>query len=141
MIENDKQVKNIVVENINIYNKSEDSYMYFIKETKALKGYELSDKVVKVEINDKGTFVDDTQIEEKDNTISLNFEDKHIPTPKTGDNSNIKLAIGIFILSILGLAWIIIKFFKNKKNISYLNYREQFKVALYIDKFKCESEK
>ena len=117
----DSECKNLIQE---LKSNKDDGYVefkdlrygtYYIKEVSAPQGYELSDKVVKVEINDKGTFVDDTQIEEKDNTISLNFEDKLIPTPKTGDNSNIKLAIGIFILSILGLAWIIIKFFKNKK--------------------------
>ena len=81
---------------------------YYIKETKAPKDYELSTRVVKVEINDKGIFVDDTQVEEKENTIEFSFENKKIEVPKTGDESSIKLIGGILILSILGIAYIII---------------------------------
>lgn len=81
---------------------------YYIKETKAPKDYELSTRVVKVEINDKGIFVDDEQIEEKENTIEFSFENKKIEVPKTGDESSIKLIGGILILSILGIAYIII---------------------------------
>ena len=40
------------------------------------KDYELSNKIVKVEINDKGIFVDDTQVEETENTIEFTFENK-----------------------------------------------------------------
>lgn len=87
---------------------------YYIKELKAPVGYELSNRVAKVEINDKGIFVDNSQVEEKDGTIEFNFENKHIEIPKTGDNSHIKLAVGIIILSILGLALLFIKLFKNK---------------------------
>ena len=87
---------------------------YYIKELKAPDGYELSSRVAKVEINDKGIFVDNSQVEEKDGTIEFNFENKHIEIPKTGDNSHIKLAVGIIILSILGLALLFIKLFKNK---------------------------
>ena len=87
---------------------------YYIKELKAPDGYELSSRVAKVEINDKGIFVDNSQVEEKDGTIEFNFENKHIEIPKTGDNTHIKLAVGIIILSILGLALLFIKLFKNK---------------------------
>ena len=88
---------------------------YYIKEVKAPKGYELSEKIVKVEINDKGIFVDGNQVEDVDNTITFDFEDKLIPTPNTGDNSHLKLAAGIIIFA-LGLIWVIIKFFKGKDN-------------------------
>ncbi len=117
----DSECKNLIQE---LKSNKEDGFVefrnlrygiYYIKETKSPKGYELSNRVAKVEINDKGIFVDDAQVEEQDKTITFDFEDKLIPTPKTGDTSYIKLAIGIIILSILGLAWIIIKFFKNKK--------------------------
>ncbi len=117
----DSECKNLMEE---LKSNKEDGFVefrnlrygiYYIKETKSPKGYELSNRLAKVEINDKGIFVDDAQVEEKDNTISFDFEDTKLPTPKTGDTSHIKLAIGIVILSILGLAWIIIKFFKNKK--------------------------
>lgn len=88
---------------------------YYIKETKAPKDYELSTRVVKVEINDKGIFVDDTQVEEKENTIEFSFENKKIEVPKTGDESSIKLIGGILILSILGIAYIIIHNHNKKK--------------------------
>ena len=91
--------------------------VYYIKETKAPKGYELSTRIVKVEINDKGIFVDDNKVEEKDNTIEFSFENTKIEVPKTGDESNIKLIGGIVLLSLLGIAYIIIRNHnKNKQN-------------------------
>lgn len=87
---------------------------YYIKEIKAPKDYELSDKVVKVEINDKGIFIDDTQVEENENTIEFTFENKKIEVPKTGVESKIKLFAGSIILSLLGIAYIIIKSKQNK---------------------------
>ena len=89
---------------------------YYIKETKAPTDYKLSNKIVKVEINDKGIFVDDKQMEEKDDTIEFTFENKKIEVPKTGDDSNIKLFAGIGLLSLLGATYIIIRNHnKNKK--------------------------
>ena len=89
---------------------------YFIKETKAPKGYELSDRVVKVEINDKGVFIDDELAEESESTITFNFENKKIEVPQTGDNSHIKLALGILLLATLGLAYFGIKIYKSHKD-------------------------
>ena len=89
---------------------------YYIKETKAPTDYKLSNKIVKVEINDKGIFVDDKQMEEKDDTVEFTFENKKIEVPKTGDDSNIKLFAGIGLLSLLGATYIIIRNHnKNKK--------------------------
>ena len=85
---------------------------YYIKEIKAPKDYELSDKVVKVEINDKGIFIDDTQVEENENTIEFTFENKKIEVPKTGVESKIKLFASAIILSLLGITYII----KRKQN-------------------------
>ena len=87
---------------------------YYIKETKAPTDYELSNKVVKVEINDKGIFIDDKQVEEKDGTVEFTFENKKIEVPKTGDDSNIKLFAGIGLLSLLGITYIIAH--NHKKN-------------------------
>ncbi len=89
---------------------------YYIKEIKAPTDYELSDKVVKVEINDEGVFVDDEQIEEKDNTIEFTFENKKIEVPKTGDDSNLKLFAGLGLLSLLGITYIIIHNHKKNKD-------------------------
>ena len=88
---------------------------YYIKEIKAPKDYELSTRIVKVEINDKGIFVDDEQVEEKENTIEFSFENKKIEVPKTGDESSIKLIGGILILSLLGIVYIIIHNHNKKK--------------------------
>lgn len=85
---------------------------YYIKEIKAPKDYELSNKIVKVEINDKGIFVDDTQVEETENTIEFTFENKKIGVPKTGVESKIKLFASAIILSLLGITYII----KRKQN-------------------------
>ena len=88
---------------------------FFIKEIKAPKDYELSNRVVKVEINDKGIFIDDVQAEEKDGTIEFTFENKKIEVPKTGDESKIKLFAGAIILSLFGIVYIVIKRHKKKQ--------------------------
>ena len=91
--------------------------IFYIKEVKAPKDYVLSDKIVKVEINNKGIFVDNAKVE-NDNDISF-FEFTNIPvdTPDTGDNSNLALLIGlsgILTLSIIGI--IVYKTKKEKQN-------------------------
>lgn len=91
----------------------EEGKKYILKEVKAPKNYELSNKIVKLEINDKGTFIDGIQVEEKDNTIEFTFENKKIEVPKTGDESKIKLFAGAILLSLLGIIYIIIKSKKN----------------------------
>ena len=47
---------------------------YYIKEIAAPKGYVLSDKVIKVEMNDKGTFIDNEKVESEDSTYTFEFE-------------------------------------------------------------------
>ena len=89
---------------------------YYIKEITAPKGYEKSDKVVKVEINDKGVFVDDKELEEKENIYNFEFENSPIETPNTGDTSHLRLIAGIMILSLLGLVLLAIKLFKKDKD-------------------------
>ncbi|MCI9039931.1 MAG: hypothetical protein HFJ29_08825 [Clostridia bacterium] len=56
---------------------------FYIKELKSPKNYELSNRVVKVEINDKGVFVDGTEIQEENTVYSFEFENQKIETPKT----------------------------------------------------------
>ena len=89
---------------------------YYIKETKAPTDYELSNRILKVEINDKGVFVDDKQVEEKDGTIEFTFENKKIEVPKTGDDSNLKLFAGLGLLSLLGITYIIVHNHKKNKD-------------------------
>ena len=88
--------------------------IYYVKEVSAPKGYELSDRIAKVEINDKGIFVDDAQMTEAEDTITFDFENKKIEVPKTGDNSAVRLALGVMLLAFLGIAWVLIKIFKKK---------------------------
>ncbi len=57
--------------------------IFYIKELKEPKGYVKSDKVLKLEINDKGVFLDDTQIELKDSIYSFEFENMPVETPNT----------------------------------------------------------
>ena len=87
---------------------------YYIKEIKAPKNYELSNKVVKVEINNKGIFIDDIQVQKIDKTVEFNFENHRIEAPKTGDESKIELFAGAMILSLIGIAYIVIR--NHKKN-------------------------
>lgn len=89
---------------------------YYIKEIKAPKDYELSSRIAKVEINDKGIFVDAEQVEETDSTIEFTFENKKIEIPKTGDESKMKLFAVVILLSLVGLAYIVIRNQKNKQN-------------------------
>lgn len=96
---------------------------YVVKEDVAPKGYMLDTKEYEVELKYKDqntkiissnttSLVDDTQVEEQDSSIAIDFENKKIETPKTGDSSYVKLAIGVAILALLGLVWLFIKIFK-----------------------------
>lgn len=76
---------------------------YFIRETKAPSGYQLSDKVIKVEINDKGIFVDGEQIEEKDSIGQFTYYNNKIPKIQTGNETNYILLGISFIISLLGV--------------------------------------
>ena len=78
--------------------------IYYVKEISAPKGYQKSDKIVKIEINDKGIFADDNQIEKDENEIySFEFEDHLIETPKTGDDGHIRIWLAVLGLSIIAL--------------------------------------
>ena len=92
--------------------------IYYIKEIAAPKGYVLSDKVIKVEMNDKGTFIDNEKVESEDSTYTFEFENVPVDTPKTGDNSNLKLYVGLLGLSILALASVGVHEYKKKKSVN-----------------------
>jgi hypothetical protein len=77
---------------------------YYIKEIKAPNGYKLSEKIVKVEINDEGVSINGNIItENEDNVYSFDFENEKIETPKTGDESNI-----VFWFKTLGISFLIL---------------------------------
>lgn len=89
--------------------------VYFVKETKAPKGYQLSDKVVKIEINDKGTFADGELLEDNDSVCTFTYYNKLIPKVQTGNEMNYALLIGSMIISLLGITTGIIILKKNRK--------------------------
>lgn len=76
---------------------------WYIKEIKAPSTYQLSDKVVKVEINDKGIFVDGEQIEENDSIGQFTYYNNKIPKIQTGNETNYILLGISFIISLLGV--------------------------------------
>lgn len=89
---------------------------YFIKEISAPNGYALSDKVIKVKINDKGVFVSGKNIEEKDSVYSFTFYNKPIPKIQTGNEMNYFILLGSIIISVLGITTGMILLKRNKKN-------------------------
>ena len=90
--------------------------IFYIKELSSPKYYQLSDKIVKVEINDKGVFVDNEQIEKDENDIySFEFENVKIETPNTGDNSNMNLWIALLAMSAVSLIGIGAYEYKKRK--------------------------
>ncbi len=91
---------------------------YYIKEIAAPKGYVLSDKVIKVEMNDKGTFIDNEKVESEDSVYTFEFENAPVDTPKTGDNSNLKLYAGLLGLSLIALASVGVHEYKKRKSVN-----------------------
>ena len=95
---------------------------YYIKELKQPHGYKLSDKVLKLEINDKGVFIDNTQIEEKDNIYSFTFyndllqKEGLLQKIQTGNEINYILLATLMGLSLVGVTTGIVVFKrKNRK--------------------------
>lgn len=79
---------------------------YFIKEESSPKGYVLSDKIVKLEINDQGIFIDGEKIEKENDKYTFEFYNTPVDTPKTGDNSNLALwasLLGIATITLVGM--------------------------------------
>lgn len=88
---------------------------YYIKETKSPSGYELSNKIVKLEINANGVLVDGTLIEEKDSTYCFEFENTEIEVPNTGDSRYTKIFIFIGGISAVSLIGIVAYDYKKRK--------------------------
>lgn len=90
---------------------------YYIKETEAPKGYQLSDKIVKIEISDKGTFADGELLEDKDSICTFTYYNKLVPKVQTGNEMNYAILIGSIIISLLEvIAGIIVLKRKKQKN-------------------------
>ncbi len=77
---------------------------YYIKEIKAPNNYQLSDKVIKIDINDKGTFSNDELLEENNSICTFNYYNKQIPKIQTGNEINYILLIACIVISLIGIA-------------------------------------
>lgn len=75
--------------------------VYYIKELQAPKGYQLSDKIIKIEINDKGTFADGELLQDNNSVCELTFYNQRLPKIQTGNEMNYILLISIVIISVL----------------------------------------
>ena len=118
----DEECNNLIKE---IKSNKEDGYIvfedlrygtYYIKEIKAPSGYEISNKIINVEINDKGVFIDNVLVEENDSIYSFEFENDIIEVPNTGDGRYTKIFILIGGISAISLIGIIIYDYKKRKN-------------------------
>ena len=91
---------------------------YYIKETKAPKGYQLSDEIVKIEINDKGTFADGELLEDNDSICTFTYYNKLVPKVQTGNEMNYAILIGSIIISLLEITTgiVVLKRKKQKNN-------------------------
>lgn len=88
---------------------------YFIKEVKSPKGYELSDKIVKLEINENGVFANGTKLTQDNNIYSFEFTNKQTPKVQTGNEMNYYILLISVIISLLGITTGIIILKRNKK--------------------------
>lgn len=89
----------------------------YIKELSAPKGYQLSDKVLELTINDKGVFLDGTELTKENDIYSFEFENQKLPRVQTGNETNYILLISIAIISILVIIVGIDMIIKNRKSL------------------------
>lgn len=84
--------------------------IYYIKETKAPLGYELSNQIVKIEINQTGVYADGKCLNEVDGVYSFVYLNSLLPEIHTGENSKRTMMFitmgGIAILGIVGMIYI-----------------------------------
>ena len=77
----------------------------------------MSDKIVKIEISDKGTFADGELLEDKDSICTFTYYNKLVPKVQTGNEMNYAILIGSIIISLLEVtAGIVVLKRKKQKN-------------------------
>lgn len=81
---------------------------YYIKETKAPKGYMLSDEVVKIEINDKGVFANGEKLTEENDVYSIVYQNSLLPSVFTGDSKSILMYLTMAAIAVVFIAIMII---------------------------------
>lgn len=88
---------------------------FFIKEVSQPKNYELSNEIVKLEISDKGIFINGTEIKENDGIYSFEFANKKLPKVQTGNETNYVLLVFSIVISVIAITRAVIVLRKNKK--------------------------
>ena len=78
------------------------------KETKAPKGYMLSDEVVKIEINDKGVFANGEKLTEENDVYSILYQNSLLPSVFTGDTKSILMYLTMAAIAVVFIAIMII---------------------------------
>lgn len=89
--------------------------VYYLKELKQPNGYQLSDQVVKIEINDKGTFADGVLLEDNDSVCTFTFYNKQLPKIQTGSEISYVLLVSSIAISLLGIVTGIVVLKKKRK--------------------------
>ena len=104
---------------------------YYIKEIEEPIGYLISNEIIKFEVNDKGIFVNEKQVEEKDGVCSIEFLNNKIPVIETttkiqtSDELNIGLWTTCLVISFVAAVIIVSLVIKDKN-----------KQKIYIGKIK-----
>lgn len=108
-IESDKENGTVTFENLR-YGK------FFIKETQAPNNYQLSDEILKIEINDQGIFINGQVFDEADSTVTFTYYNRRIPEIQTGNELNYALLGTNLIISLAGIITGIVMIKRNKKS-------------------------
>ena len=90
---------------------------YYIKEISSPKGYYLSSEIMKLEINDKGVFINDELLDTEDEIYSFKFANEKIPEINTGITLDNTVLYSLITMSLSGITFgLVILKRKNKKN-------------------------
>ena len=82
---------------------------YYLKEINAPEGYLLSDKIIKIEINNKGIFADGELLKEENFTSTVTYYNSPIPVIQTGNERNYVFLLSSLVISMSGLIILISK--------------------------------
>lgn len=89
---------------------------FFIKETQAPNNYQLSDEILKLEINDQGVFINGQVFDEADLTVTFTYYNRQIPEIQTGNELNYALLGTNLIISLAGIITGIVMIKRKKKS-------------------------
>ena len=77
---------------------------FYVKEISSPKNYKLSDKIVKIKINDKGVFVNNKEITaDEDFAYKFEFENEKIPDIYTGISFSVITLTIICFIAVVGI--------------------------------------